>query len=64
MRRCLLASSITDYEALNVSDAAAASKELTTPADVRAILAYKEAHKNRPSKPTLPTPFPPLLRGY
>jgi hypothetical protein len=38
---------ITDYYALNVSEAVAAIKELTTPADVRAILAYEEAHKNR-----------------
>ena len=38
---------ITDYDALNVSEAVAAIKELTTPADVRAILAYEEAHKNR-----------------
>jgi hypothetical protein len=32
---------ITDYDALNVSEAVAAIKELTTPADVRAILAYE-----------------------
>jgi hypothetical protein len=38
---------ISDYDALNVSEAVAAIKELTTPADVRAILAYEEAHKNR-----------------
>ena len=38
---------ITDYDALNVSQAVAAIKELTTPSDVRAILAYEEAHKNR-----------------
>ena len=38
---------ITDYDALNVSEAVAEIKELTTPADVRAILAYEEAHKNR-----------------
>ena len=38
---------ITDYDALNVAQAVAAIKELTTPSDVRAILAYEEAHKNR-----------------
>jgi len=38
---------IADYDALNVSEAVAAIKELTTPADVRAILAYEEAHKDR-----------------
>ena len=36
---------ITDYDDLNVSEAVAAIKELTTPSDVRAILAYEEAHK-------------------
>jgi hypothetical protein len=30
-----------------VSEAVAAIKELTTPSDVRTILAYEEAHKNR-----------------
>ena len=38
---------ITEYDALNVSEAVAAIKELTTPSDVRAIMAYEEAHKNR-----------------
>jgi hypothetical protein len=40
---------IADYDALNVSEAVAEIKELATPADVRAILAYEEAHKNRQS---------------
>lgn len=30
-----------------MSDAVAEIKELTTPSDVRAILAYEEAHKDR-----------------
>jgi hypothetical protein len=30
-----------------VAEAVTAIKELTTPADVRAILAYEEAHKDR-----------------
>ena len=38
---------ITEYDALNVSEAVAEIKDLATPADVRAILAYEEAHKNR-----------------
>jgi hypothetical protein len=38
---------IADYDDLNVSEAVAAVKELDAPADVRAILAYEEAHKNR-----------------
>ena len=38
---------ISDYDALNVSEAVAEIKELATPSDVRAILAYEEAHKNR-----------------
>jgi hypothetical protein len=38
---------IADYDTLNVSEAVAEIKELSTPADVRAILAYEEAHKNR-----------------
>jgi hypothetical protein len=38
---------IADYDALNVSDAVAAIKELTAPADVRVILAYEQAHKDR-----------------
>lgn len=38
---------IADYDELNVSRAVAAVKELTEPADVRAIVAYEEANKNR-----------------
>ena len=38
---------IADFDELNVSDAVAAVKDLTAPADIRAILAYEEAHKNR-----------------
>jgi hypothetical protein len=38
---------IADYDALNVAEAVTAIKELTTPADVRAILAYEEAQKDR-----------------
>lgn len=38
---------ITDYDELNVSAAVAAVKELTEPADIRAIVAYEEANKNR-----------------
>ncbi len=38
---------IRKYDDLNVSEAVAAIKELTAPDDVRAILAYEEAHKNR-----------------
>ncbi|EME66437.1 hypothetical protein G352_04770 [Rhodococcus ruber BKS 20-38] len=38
---------IADYDSLNVSQAVAEVKELTEPADVRAIVAYEEAHKNR-----------------
>ncbi|MFC9434727.1 ferritin-like domain-containing protein [Nocardia sp. NPDC057030] len=38
---------IGDYDELNVSQSVAAIKELTDPRDVRAILAYEEAHKNR-----------------
>lgn len=38
---------IADYDDLNVGQAVAAVKELTEPADVRAIVAYEEAHKNR-----------------
>ncbi|WP_306359571.1 ferritin-like domain-containing protein [Nocardia sp. CC227C] len=38
---------IDDYEELNVSQAVAAVKGLTDPADVRAVVAYEEAHKNR-----------------
>jgi hypothetical protein len=38
---------IKNYDDLNVNDAVAAIKELTAPNDVRAIIAYEEAHKNR-----------------
>ncbi|GAB2922126.1 hypothetical protein GCM10027047_19310 [Rhodococcus aerolatus] len=38
---------ITGYDELSVSDAVAAVKELDTTADVRAVMAYEEAHKNR-----------------
>jgi hypothetical protein len=38
---------IDDYDSLNVSEAVSAVKALTAPADVRAILAYEEANKNR-----------------
>lgn len=38
---------IRKYDDLNVSDAVAAIKELSVPSDVRAIIAYEEAHKNR-----------------
>ncbi|QKT11701.1 ferritin-like domain-containing protein [Rhodococcus sp. W8901] len=38
---------IADYDELNVSEVVAEVKELTETADVRAILAYEEAHKNR-----------------
>jgi hypothetical protein len=38
---------IADYDELTVTDAVAAVKDLTDPADVRAIVAYEEAHKNR-----------------
>jgi hypothetical protein len=38
---------IRKYDDLNVSDAVAAIKKLTVPNDVRAIIAYEEAHKNR-----------------
>ena len=38
---------IADYDELNVADAVAEVKELDDPADVRAIVAYEEAHKNR-----------------
>ncbi|MEV0251844.1 ferritin-like domain-containing protein [Nocardia sp. NPDC050712] len=39
---------IGGYEDLNVTQAVAAIKELTESADVRAVLAYEEAHKSRP----------------
>ncbi|NKR49349.1 ferritin-like domain-containing protein [Rhodococcus hoagii] len=38
---------IADYDDMNVSRAVAAIKELTDPADVRVIVAYEEANKNR-----------------
>jgi hypothetical protein len=38
---------IADYDELTVADAVAEVKELTDPADVRAMVAYEEAHKNR-----------------
>ncbi|MBF6303000.1 ferritin-like domain-containing protein [Nocardia amamiensis] len=38
---------IGDYDQLNVTRAVAAVKDLTDPADIRAILAYEEANKNR-----------------
>ncbi len=38
---------IAEYTELNVSQAVAAVKDLTEPADIRAIIAYEEANKNR-----------------
>jgi len=38
---------IGDYDELTVPQAVAAVKDLTDPADVRAIVAYEEAHKRR-----------------
>ncbi|BBZ01676.1 hypothetical protein MCHIJ_11130 [Mycolicibacterium chitae] len=38
---------IADYDDLNVNEAATAVKELTEPADIRVIIAYEEAHKER-----------------
>ncbi|MFE9578070.1 ferritin-like domain-containing protein [Nocardia sp. NPDC006044] len=38
---------IADYDDLNVGQSVAAIKELTDPRDVRAVLAYEEAHKDR-----------------
>lgn len=38
---------IGDYDELNVADIAAAIKELTDPADIRAVLLYEQAHKDR-----------------
>ena len=38
---------IAGYDDLNVNEAAAAVKELDDPADIRAIIAYEEGHKNR-----------------
>lgn len=40
---------IPDYDELNVSSAVAAIKELTEPAEVRAVIAYEEQHRNRSS---------------
>lgn len=40
---------IADYEDLNVSQAVAAVKDLEDAADIRAIIHYEEAHKNRSS---------------
>jgi hypothetical protein len=38
---------IANYDELNVSEAVAEVKDLTNPSDVRAIIAYEEANKNR-----------------
>jgi len=38
---------IKNYDELNISDAVAAIKDLTTPRDVRVMIAYEEAHKDR-----------------
>ncbi|MBC2644476.1 MULTISPECIES: ferritin-like domain-containing protein [unclassified Rhodococcus (in: high G+C Gram-positive bacteria)] len=38
---------IGDYDELTVPQAVAAVKDLTDPADIRAIVGYEEAHKNR-----------------
>lgn len=38
---------IGGYDELTVNDAANAVKDLTDPADIRTIVAYEEAHKNR-----------------
>ncbi len=38
---------IAGYEELNLSEAVAAVKDLTDPSDIRTIIAYEEAHKNR-----------------
>ncbi|MFQ6226534.1 ferritin-like domain-containing protein [Nocardia sp. NPDC002869] len=38
---------IADYNERNVTEAVAAIKELTKPADIRAVIAYEEANKNR-----------------
>ena len=38
---------IPEYDELNLTDAVAAVKELEAPADIRTIIAYEEAHKNR-----------------
>lgn len=38
---------IDDYDGLNVTQAVAAVKELEDPADIRVVIAYEEAHKDR-----------------
>jgi ferritin-like metal-binding protein YciE len=38
---------IAEYDDLNVNQAVAAVKELDAPADIRAIITYEEAHKDR-----------------
>lgn len=38
---------IADYDDLNVTQAAAAIKDLEDPADLRVVIAYEEQHKNR-----------------
>jgi len=38
---------IEDYDALNLNDAVAAVKELEAPSDIRTVIAYEEANKNR-----------------
>lgn len=38
---------VLDYDDLNVGQTVGAVKELTRPADIRAIIAYEELHKNR-----------------
>lgn len=38
---------IADYDELTVADAVAAVKDLTDASDIRTIVAYEEAHKNR-----------------
>ncbi|MET0701514.1 MAG: ferritin-like domain-containing protein [Mycobacterium sp.] len=38
---------IADFDELNVTEAVAAVKDLTAPNDIRSIVAYEEAHKNR-----------------
>ncbi|MGO9101188.1 MAG: ferritin-like domain-containing protein, partial [Mycobacterium sp.] len=37
-----------NYDGLNQTEAVAAIKDLTAPHDIRAIVAYEEAHKGRP----------------
>ncbi|MDJ0394157.1 ferritin-like domain-containing protein [Rhodococcus sp. G-MC3] len=38
---------VDDYDSLNVSESVASIKDLTDPRDVRAVLAFEEANKNR-----------------